>query len=553
MTDYQAPKWGLCGQNVHNISLEAIKAGSVIDEISFPKYKSYQIAGRMKEGCDVHFNHPSISRTHAVFQFDEQGKLFLMDLKSTHGTFLNKKRIHPGKFYALNVGDLLRFGDSTRLYAICGPSELLPNELGRAQKGKVNNAKQVKGDDCATWGFGEDAVEEEESDNSDVCETDKPDKTLSFFAHFGKLQEEREQESTPSDMNEKEKRDWQGIQRRRLKKQHLQQEIDRIQAKQFQLNGGLTTGQVQAMERNESYIQRLDKEIEELEAKLRVKRDQKTHQRLRQDNEDLSDTRISIKRTEYDSDEDDYYDRTMTNQRIDPVRSDRSLQSMPLTSTDIQRNIMQLQKSLSIVEEQRRTYLDQDRSADCDGETEAVDALDAYMNLTKKKMESDNLENLRQKELEIEQKLDQQRRLLSIATPAIASITISAPEEKQDSPVKTINVTAVSLNSVEKQQQSDVPEATATKKRSITELEPHVMRNEKKKTQRIAQRSNKTIGPKLPQNVQIPKAQSIPSSNGVDHLPLKPFQVLEGGEAIWLPPSDQTGNGRTKLNEKYGY
>lgn len=554
MTDFQAPIWGLCGKNVHDISLEVIKAGSVIDQISFPENKPYQIAGRMKQSCDLHFNHPSISRTHAVFQFNEQGKLFLMDLKSTHGTFVNKKRILPEKFYDLNVGDLLRFGDSTRLYAVCGPTELLPSERKRFQNDKIETVIKVKDDKYASWGFGDDAVEEE-SDDSDSSETEKSDKKASFFAHFGTHQEEFEQDCMPKDLNEKEKRDWKGIQRRKLKKQHLQQEIDRIQAKQFQLNGGLSTGQVQAMERNESHIQRLDKEIEELEAKLRVKQNQKIHQRLqlqRQDDKDGSKMN-TIKGNEYASDEDDFYDRTKANERSDAAHTNKPLQQMPLTSADIQKNILQLKETLLAVEQQRQSYLDQNKNEDCDDNTEATDALDAYMDLTKQKMASDTLEKLSQKEIEIKQKLDQQRRLLSIATPAIASLPISTLAEKNGSPAEKSNAVPVAVISVEKKQQSDLPEEIPPKKRPTTDLETKVEVNGKKKAQRVNHRSSSKIGPNLPKNVQMCKSQSIQSVKKAEQSPLNSSEVLEGGEAIWIPPSDQTGNGRTILNEKYGY
>jgi pSer/pThr/pTyr-binding forkhead associated (FHA) protein len=56
------------------------------------------------------------------------GALFLMDFKSTHGTFVNKERIDPHDFKRLHIGDIVSFGESSRLYAICGPQELLPAE-----------------------------------------------------------------------------------------------------------------------------------------------------------------------------------------------------------------------------------------------------------------------------------------------------------------------------------------------------------------------------------------------------------------------------------------
>ena len=56
------------------------------------------------------------------------GALFLMDLTSTYGTYVNKKRINANEFVRLHIGDVVVFGESTRLYAVGGPQELLPEE-----------------------------------------------------------------------------------------------------------------------------------------------------------------------------------------------------------------------------------------------------------------------------------------------------------------------------------------------------------------------------------------------------------------------------------------
>lgn len=78
--------------------------------------------------CDLVLQHPSISRVHAALQFDAHGALFLRDLTSTHGTFVNKQRVPANEFVRLHIGDVVVFGESTRLYALCGPQELLPAE-----------------------------------------------------------------------------------------------------------------------------------------------------------------------------------------------------------------------------------------------------------------------------------------------------------------------------------------------------------------------------------------------------------------------------------------
>lgn len=58
-------------------------------------------------------------KTYAV-PLDE---LFVMDLGSTYGTFVNKRKIDAMAYVRLRVGDVLCFGESTRLYCVLGPAE----------------------------------------------------------------------------------------------------------------------------------------------------------------------------------------------------------------------------------------------------------------------------------------------------------------------------------------------------------------------------------------------------------------------------------------------
>ena len=51
------------------------------------------------------------------------GQIFLYDLGSTHGTFLNKRKVKQRAYIPLRCGDLLRFGQSSRLYHFSSHSE----------------------------------------------------------------------------------------------------------------------------------------------------------------------------------------------------------------------------------------------------------------------------------------------------------------------------------------------------------------------------------------------------------------------------------------------
>ena len=93
--------------------------------------------------CDVSLDHPSISRYHAILQYRPQGEargegegegegersvlfsnspseagFYVYDLNSTHGTYLNKNRIQPRSYYRVRVGQMVRFGGSSRLFVL---------------------------------------------------------------------------------------------------------------------------------------------------------------------------------------------------------------------------------------------------------------------------------------------------------------------------------------------------------------------------------------------------------------------------------------------------
>jgi pSer/pThr/pTyr-binding forkhead associated (FHA) protein len=69
--------------------------------------KQYKI-GRFPD-CDIVLDHITVSRDHAEFFIDPQLNVFLTDLNSSYGTFVNKKRISEPVL--LVFGDIVYFGD----------------------------------------------------------------------------------------------------------------------------------------------------------------------------------------------------------------------------------------------------------------------------------------------------------------------------------------------------------------------------------------------------------------------------------------------------------
>ena len=115
---YEEPSWGGEPPSDRHYSLEILKNGAIVDTVKLTG-KSFFTVGRLPV-CDVPFEHPSLSRYHAVLQYkvkpspEKPCGFYLFDLDSTHGSLHNKKKCFPKTFYRLRVGHMLKFGGSTR-------------------------------------------------------------------------------------------------------------------------------------------------------------------------------------------------------------------------------------------------------------------------------------------------------------------------------------------------------------------------------------------------------------------------------------------------------
>ena len=80
---------------------------------TIPIDKDPFMVGR-KQDCDLILQAPEVSRNHARL-YRKSGCLYVKDLRSTNGTFVNKKRVDSE--YPVRNGDVLRFG--SLMFRIC--------------------------------------------------------------------------------------------------------------------------------------------------------------------------------------------------------------------------------------------------------------------------------------------------------------------------------------------------------------------------------------------------------------------------------------------------
>lgn len=109
---------------------------------SFKLHNECVSIGRSVDGDIVLPSDRSISRKHAEIQITSNG-LFLVDLKSTLGTFLNGIRIKSNEPTPLISGNLIKFGNehtTARIVNVC--YKFCPTRLEKPEKEKL---KQVIG------------------------------------------------------------------------------------------------------------------------------------------------------------------------------------------------------------------------------------------------------------------------------------------------------------------------------------------------------------------------------------------------------------------------
>ena len=200
---YTPPLWGGVPPAENKYSLTILKEGIVRDTLDLTG-KSTMTFGRHPTACDVSIEHPSCSRYHAVLQYCTEEKevrkvgFYLYDMGSTHGCYVNKERMKPKVYVRVRVGYQIKFGGSSRLYIMEGPSEDQEEEGDieevravqekRKQQKKQSTEKEEEDvkEEEASWGFGEDAQEEELDlkalmEKKKSIEVKDPKKTLKGF------------------------------------------------------------------------------------------------------------------------------------------------------------------------------------------------------------------------------------------------------------------------------------------------------------------------------------------------------------------------------------
>jgi len=572
---YEEPEWrGVPEGNPY--TMEVIKGGVKIQTIPISERSCY-IFGRQPD-CDIVLDHPSSSRVHAVLQYRSDGASFIYDNKSTHGTFVNKQQLKGLMHAPLRVGDVVRFGQSSRLHIFQGPEQLMPKEgpnrqqkqqllaLEAAAKEKFEKeqiAKLSLANEEATWGIGEDHTEPvDEGMEGEVDWRSKFEQ--------GKLTEKQ------SAIAEK-------IQRKERTMANLKKEIENIRAKES--SQSLTEGQQMQIGRNEQKLVQLQEEIDEAEDVLTesvnesyfAKHGKKRKQKQKKDEDELS------------SDDDEFYDRTGTVERKKRAKLSQveSIETLWEKHTKLMEEKERLSRALDDKVRIAREVPSQSSAE--------ADSLDAYLDSVKADVKRDQVTKVQQELDNVQKEIDSVKRLMQVADPSnlykprqkVASTgekpAVQEQKEKPATahPVSGVKVApkppvaAISVPSSEEEVQNVVPPDDGFMDRAaiaaevkgldkhagmkrIGQLEIRQKPGNFKAPQPVLDRPDadnafsageQRAQAKILEELNLLRgAHRMPDSSAGDDL-------NSGGsmESTWVPPRGQTGDGKTTMNNKLGY
>jgi len=113
---YEVPNWA--GKPPVGLHLDVLKGDKLIQKLMIDEKKCY-LFGRNAQMNDFCIDHASCSRVHSALVYHKHlNRAFLVDLGSTHGTFIGSLRLEAYKPTQLPIDSSFHFGASTRNYIL---------------------------------------------------------------------------------------------------------------------------------------------------------------------------------------------------------------------------------------------------------------------------------------------------------------------------------------------------------------------------------------------------------------------------------------------------
>ncbi|CAG8492183.1 2259_t:CDS:10 [Dentiscutata heterogama] len=527
---YEKPDWSDISKI--DYGFEVIKGGLSVETIDLSS-KEFLVLGRLPV-CDLSMEHPSISRYHAIIQFNNKGDIFIYDLDSAHGTRVNKQRISSRNYIRLRVGDQIKFGESTRTYVLLGPEE---EQTQQTIKPPPKPTLETTG---VTWGFAEDADDEGEPLVAVAKESWKRDENAYYYKDPKKALRNW-LENRGYDMEFESEQEGPG---------HARTFTSRIQLPDVEDAYGPVYGIGTGSKKRDADRQAAIDACEKLDM-LGL---------LRGGQEEAGKKRLQHLLDVEDDDDDSFYDRTGQKDRLKSKKPQ-------MQKVETYESLIKQREELMInIEEIRNKIHKAAESETSKTITLTDDDLDSYMDIIRNEIKDESTANL---ETKLQDLLKQEQRLARL-------IEITKPpdimqHDNSSSAVKNLQP----IN--DEQELSNVKENLESVQTKSIEISP-IIDSEIQEPTVSPQLIESTDPEKSDEGVtsMIPKKREISQEDlAIDSekgkkikalIPMTPHEYEEQQRkaqelneleiedvTIWEPPQGQTGDGRTSLNDKYGY
>uniref|UniRef100_A0A665V7G6 FHA domain-containing protein n=1 Tax=Echeneis naucrates TaxID=173247 RepID=A0A665V7G6_ECHNA len=542
----------------------------------------------------------------------EERGFYIHDLGSTHGTVVNKNKIPPKTYIRLRVGHVLKFGGSTRLFILQGPefdeeeeSELTVTELReRAQKQKAElerrmmgdgsddeeeeeekaedsegttskrQSKQTNEDSGCSWGMAEEVVPEEDENEENPFSTEfHEDQEAAYLKDPKKALQgfyDREGEELEFEYEDKNHGTW----------------LCRIKLPVDDAMGRQLVAEVtHTGKKKEAAVQCCLEACRMLEARGLLRQEAVSRKRKKKNWEDED---------YYDSDDDTFLDRTGTVERKRQERMKKAgkIEERPETYESLVAKLSEVEKEL----EDTQKKLNSDSSG-----SSTEDSLDAFMTAVRSETEMDSVERrkLHVHVADLRKDAQRLRKLVELTRPAQMPSLLPSGSTESEKPKKSLplfgamkggskfklktgaigklpprrpNLPAELFNMKELppsgEEEEEEEEENATDKNedkddkqwvNIAESNVDLQKSNTSMSEEGAS-SGRQI--EKPEPCHQPEGEITPSPKkrkkvmGPSKPPMQLSQQYPDDDpdySVWLPPAGQTGDGRTHLNDKYGY
>uniref|UniRef100_A0A6Q2XK32 FHA domain-containing protein n=1 Tax=Esox lucius TaxID=8010 RepID=A0A6Q2XK32_ESOLU len=583
---YSEPPWA--GLSDIPYSLEILKNGTIVDTVPLTQ-QSYFVVGRLPV-CDVSLEHPSISRYHAVIQYrglagddeavGEARGFYIHDLGSTHGTFVNKNKIPPKTYIRLRVGHVLKFGGSTRLFILQGPefdeeaeSELTVTELReRTRKQREELERRMMGegsdeedeeegkeesgvkgtssndDSGCSWGIADEVAPEEDDNEENPFSTEfQEDQEAAYLKDPKKALQgfyDREGEELEFEYEDKSHGTW----------------LCRIKLPVDDASGKQLVAEVtHTGKKKDAAIQCCLEACRILEARGLLRQEAVSRKRKKKNWEDEDF---------YDSDDDNFLDRTgaVEKKRQERMKRAGKIQQRPDTYESLVAKLSGVEKDLAETEKKLSV-------AGRDGShSSSDDPLDVFMVAVRTEAALDAVERrkLHVHAADLRKEAQRLQRLVELTRPAQMPSLQTGGSSEVDRPKKRSLPLFGAMKGGAKfklrtgtigklpPKRANLPDELFNMKGEEEEEEEE---EDDKRSEDVTVADMQAEEPQQ-SNDSTDSPEGFGTGSGLEHPPLSksPRATLSGqypendpDYCVWLPPTGQSGDGRTHLNDKYGY